>query len=187
MEFKNVERYLNSFGKFIIKQSRTNLTKAKKNVSKELYNSLRYTINVDKKDVTISFYMADYGTFVDKGVSGIKNIQEYRTYDGRIVESPFKYGKGTNPGGLRKGIRNWIKERGLKGRVDKNWKSAGNKGGQFITNKSLEFLIVRKIYTQGIKGISFFQRPMELGLKKFGKQILEAIGKDIRQTITNEF
>ena len=72
MEFKNVERYLNSFGKFIIKQSRTNLTKAKKNVSKELYNSLRYTINVDKKDFTISFYMADYGTFIDKGVSGNK-------------------------------------------------------------------------------------------------------------------
>ena len=40
MKTDNIERYLNSFGKYIVKQSRTNLTKGKKNVSKELYNSI---------------------------------------------------------------------------------------------------------------------------------------------------
>ena len=176
MEFKNVERYLNSFGKYIIKQSRTNLTKAKKNVSKELYNSLRYTINVDKKDFTISFYMADYGTFIDKGVSGNKKINNYRTYDGRSVESPFKYRSKMPPPGI---LEKWIKARGLKGR--------NSETGRFITNKSFAYLIARKIKRDGIKGISFFQRPLELGMKRYGKQILQAIGKDITETITNEF
>ena len=176
MEFKNVERYLNSFGKFIIKQSRTNLTKAKKNVSKELYNSLRYTINTNNKDVTISFFMADYGTFIDKGVSGNKKINNYRTYDGRSVESPFKYRSKMPPPGI---IEKWIQARGLKGR--------NNQTGRFITNKSFAYLIARKIKRDGIKGISFFQRPLELGMKRYGKQILQAIGKDITETITNEF
>ena len=38
MKTDNIERYLESFGKYIIKQSRTNLTKAKKNLTKDLYN-----------------------------------------------------------------------------------------------------------------------------------------------------
>ena len=31
MNTANIERYLNSFGKYIVKQARTNLTKGKKN------------------------------------------------------------------------------------------------------------------------------------------------------------
>ena len=38
--FDNIERYLESFGKYVVKQARTNLTKARKNVSKDLYNSI---------------------------------------------------------------------------------------------------------------------------------------------------
>ena len=41
---QNLERYLNSFGKYVIKQARTNLTKGKKNVNKKLYNSLKFKV-----------------------------------------------------------------------------------------------------------------------------------------------
>ena len=34
MKTQNIERYLNSFGKYIVQQSRTNLTKGKKNANK---------------------------------------------------------------------------------------------------------------------------------------------------------
>ena len=34
MKTENLERYLNSFGKYMVQQSRTNLTKGKKNVDK---------------------------------------------------------------------------------------------------------------------------------------------------------
>ena len=72
METDNIERYLNSFGKYVVKQSRTNLTKEKKNVNKDLYNSIKYKLKITNKGFSVDFYMLDYGTFVDKGVSGKK-------------------------------------------------------------------------------------------------------------------
>ena len=39
-----MQKDLNSFGKYVVQQSRSNLTKQKKNVSKELYNSIGYTL-----------------------------------------------------------------------------------------------------------------------------------------------
>ena len=44
MKTDNIERYLNSFGKYIVQQAKTNLSKGKKNVSKDLYNSIRYKL-----------------------------------------------------------------------------------------------------------------------------------------------
>ena len=41
---KNLQTELQSFGKYVVQQSRSNLTKQKHNVSKDLYNScLLYT------------------------------------------------------------------------------------------------------------------------------------------------
>ena len=166
-----LERYLNSFGKYIIKQSRSNLSRKKKNVSKELYNSLEFKVVKTTKGFTVQFFMADYGTFIDKGVSGTKKINEYNTYDGRRVESPYKYRSKRPP---MKVFDKWIIRRGIAPRDDK---------GKFISRKSLQYLIANKIYTQGIKGISFFQRSLQLGLKDFYNQVGNAIKKDIINTI----
>ena len=70
---KNVQEELNRFAKYVIKQSKSNLTRGKKNSSKKLYNSLDYDLNVSKNSFSLSFLMEDYGVFVDKGVSGVKN------------------------------------------------------------------------------------------------------------------
>ena len=166
-----LERYLNSFGKYIIKQSRSNLSRKKKNVSKELYNSLEFKVVKTTKGFSVQFFMADYGTFIDKGVSGTKKINEYNTYDGRRVESPYKYRSKRPP---MKVFDKWIIRRGIAPRDDK---------GKFISRKSLQYLIANKIYTQGIKGISFFQRSLQLGLKDFYNQVGNAIKKDIINTI----
>ena len=55
-----LERYLNSFGKYIIKQSRANLSRKKKNVSKELYNSLEFKVVKTTEGFSVQFFMADY-------------------------------------------------------------------------------------------------------------------------------
>ena len=115
--------------------------------------------------------MADYGTFIDKGVSGTKKINEYTTFDGRRVESPYKY-KGKRP--PMKVFDKWIIRRGIAPR---------DAEGRFVTRKSLQYLIANKIYTQGIQGISFFQRPLQLGLKDFVDQVGKAIKEDIINTI----
>ena len=57
MKTDNIERYLNSFGKYIVKQSRTNLTKGKKNASDTLYNSISFKVVADSKGFSVQFYI----------------------------------------------------------------------------------------------------------------------------------
>jgi len=183
MKTQNIERYLNSFGKYVVQQSRTNLTKGKKNVDKSLYNSINFKVTTDANGFSVKFYMNSYGTFVDKGVSGNEQNQSYKDYRGTEVSSPYKYKSKQPPSGI---IEKWIKKRGIRGRVNKNWKSAGNRGGQFIKDKAFAFLISRNIKAKGIKSTSFFQRPMQLGLKNFGKDLLKAIKEDVLKELNNE-
>ena len=173
MNTDNIERYLNSFGKYIVQQSRTNLTKGKKNVNKDLYNSIKFDIESDSDGFTVNFYMLDYGTFVDKGVSGNRKTQSFKNYEGKVIPSPYKYTTKQPPSGI---IEKWISARGIKGR---------NVKGQFtsITRKSLAYLIARKIKRDGIKGISFFQRPLQLAFRRFGKQLLSMVAKDVTNSI----
>tara|TARA_R110000744_G_scaffold86165_1_gene168389 strand:+ start:97 stop:618 length:522 start_codon:yes stop_codon:yes gene_type:complete len=164
----SIEKYLESFGKYVVQQARTNLTKGKKNVTNELYNSIKFTVTPNSEGYNVSFSMDSYGEFVDKGVSGNKKIQEFTTFDGRKIESPFKYRSKQPPANI---LSKWISMRGIKGR-DK-------KSGRYITNLSLAFLIGKKIKRDGIKSLSFFQRPLGLGLKRLPNDIMIAIKEDI--------
>ena len=176
----NVENYLNSLGKYVVKQSRTMLTKAKKNVNKDLYNSIEYKVVPDGDNFILQFYMLDYGQFVDKGVSGKKKIQEYTTWDKRKIASPFQFGTGSSLVGKAKGgmsgiMSKWVKKKGFQ------WKD--KQTGKFMSHKSMGYLIARSIYRDGIKSLSFFQRPLGLGLDKFPTDLLEAVKTDIIDTL----
>ena len=176
MKAKNLERYLESFGKYIVKQARTNLTKGKKNVSKDLYNSIKFEVETTANgDFTVQFMMDYYGQFVDKGVSGNKKKRTYKDWKGQTVSTPYKYTTKQPPSSV---LTKWIKRRGIKGRDSKT--------GRFITNKTLAFLIGRKIKRDGIKGISFFQRPLQLAMKKFPNDYAQALKKDIIETLNNK-
>ena len=171
MKTDNIEKYLNSFGKYIVKQSRTNLTKGKKNVSKELYNSISFKVVTDADGFSVQFYMADYGTFVDKGVSGNKQTRRYKDYTGKTVTSPYKYTTKQPPSKL---LDKWVVKRGIAPR---------DKKGRFVSRKSISFLIARSIKVKGIKSTSFFQRPMQLGLKNFSKDLLGNLKVDIMNSL----
>jgi len=163
------EEALEKYAKYVVQQSRSNLTKKGNKASGDLYKSLGFQVTDDN----ITFTGEEYGLYQDQGVRG-KNA-----YYSASANSPFRFGTGTGPeGGLRKGIAKWIKQKGIKGRVNKNWKSAGNKGGQFITDKSLTFLISRSIYDKGIRATLFFTKPFEAGLVKYGDEIAEAFIED---------
>jgi len=45
-------------------------------------------------------------------------------------------------------------------------------------------LISRKIKRDGIKSLSFFQKPLRLGMKQFGKDLLGAIKTDITDKLS---
>ena len=98
----NIEKVLNKFGKYVVQQARSNLSKKSKNVSKELYNSISYDLKVSESGASFSlaFKMADYGEFQDKGVKG-------KSSSAKAPNSPYRFGTGTGKkGGLRESIPN---------------------------------------------------------------------------------
>ena len=48
-----------------------------------------------------------------------------------------------------------------------------------MSRKSIKFLIARSIGKKGIQGISFFQKPLMLGMKQFRGKFLEGMKEDI--------
>ena len=70
MDYLELNKALNGFGKYVIQQSRSNLTKGKKNSTSDLYNSLKYDITEEQGNFLLDFLMEDYGDFVDQGVRG---------------------------------------------------------------------------------------------------------------------
>jgi hypothetical protein len=64
---ENTRLALNKFGKYLVAESRKNLTKKKKNVTGNLYQSLDYEITTGPNSLDFDFLMAEYGEWVDKG------------------------------------------------------------------------------------------------------------------------
>jgi hypothetical protein len=172
METTSLERYLNSFGKQVVNRAKSNLGKAKGGSTK-LATTIKFEVKPDADGFVVKFYMADYGTFLDKGVSGNKKKQSYKNYENQTESSPYSYTTKQPPPDI---LAKWISKKGLKGRDKKT--------GRFISHKSLAFIIGRKIKRDGIKSLSFFQKPLGLGMKQFGKDLLGAITTDITDSIT---
>jgi len=66
----NTQTALDKFSKGVVKQSRTRLTKGKKNVTKNLYNAIDYDLTVSPNSFSLKFYTGEYGVFQDEGVKG---------------------------------------------------------------------------------------------------------------------
>ena len=95
MQLKETQIALRAFGKYVVQQARTNLTKGgkygTKNVSKELYDSLGFTLEEVGAGFRLFFEMEDYGMFQDRGVKGVRG--------GKSL-SNFSYKQSSNLVGL---------------------------------------------------------------------------------------
>ena len=171
MKAESLERYLNSFGQQVVRDSKQLLKSAKGNTT--LGNSIKFKVVATDKGYDTMFFMEDYGTYLDKGVSGNKKPQSFIDYKGKTIKSSYSY---TTKGPPIDILSKWIKKKGIKGR-DK-------KSGRFISHLSLAFIIGRSIKRDGIKSLSFFQKPLGLGMKEFGKDLLGAIAEDITDSIS---
>ena len=166
---KEVQNELNKFAKYVIQQSRSNLTKGGKNVSKDLYNSLGYKLNETSKGATLGFEMDGYGNFVDKGVRG-------KSSSAKAPNSPYRYGTGSGKkGGLTKGINQWVKRRGIQFR--------DRKSGRYLSYKSTAFLIARSIYQKGVKPSLFFTKPFNAAFKRLPDELLKAYSVGLEKQI----
>ena len=171
MNTENLQRYLDSFGKQVLKDANGILKSQKGNTA--LSKSIRFKVEKDSQGFTTKFYMLDYGTFVDKGVSGNKIKRGYINTEGFAASTPYSYKSKQPPANI---LAKWVAKKGLKGRDKKT--------GRFISNMSLAFLIARKIKRDGIQGISFFQKPLGIRYGELKTELLNVLKLDIEMYIT---
>ena len=157
-----VKDVLNTFGKRVIKQSRTNLTKKKKNASKDLYNSLKYNLKVSQNKYELYFEMEDYGSFVDRGVKGAggvrKSTSKFKRTNNKgklwklkkVTNNDFKFGKS---GGISpKHFTKWAKSKGLS-----------------------PFAVAKSVYHTGLETTNFFTKPLENEFNKLPDDLLNGM------------
>jgi hypothetical protein len=162
MQLKETREELNKFGRYVVQQARTRLTKGNKNVSKKLYNSLNYSIVENNDSISVIFEMEDYGKFQDQGVSGTKT--KYKT--------PFSFKSKMPPA---KAFSQWVVRKGLEGVRDDR--------GRFIKRKSMQYLIARSVFKYGIKPSMFFTKPFQQAYKNLPKDLQEKFVTDLENII----
>jgi len=150
---------LTKFAKFVIQQSRSNLTKGKHNFDRTLYNSLNYQMSVGENSFTLIFDMEDYGMFQDQGVKGAggtrKSTSAFNRRDnkGKIWKqkapnSPFKFKDKKPPVSA---FKQWAESKGLN-----------------------PYAVRESVYRQGIPATKFFSTPFRLAFNKLPPEIAEA-------------
>jgi hypothetical protein len=162
---ENVQKELTRFGKYVVQQSRSNLSKKDKNVSSKLYNSIGYESKANPNSFEFSFSMLDYGNFQDKGVSG-----KEKRYD-----TPYAY---TNKRPPSQPLAEWAKKRNIRLRDDKGRFSKGN-------YKTIGIILANSIYKKGIKPSLFFTRPFNLAYAKLPDDLIKAYGDDLDNFLNN--
>ena len=165
-----VKRALEKFARNVVKVSRSNLTKGKKNFSKELYNSLGYDLRVHPKSFSLTFEMEEYGAYQDKGVRGIGGVRKTtskfnrRNNKGKMWRqkggnSPFSFKEGRKPS--VKHFKDWSIAKGLS-----------------------PYAVREAVYHQGIKPSLFFTKPFTKHFKHLPDGLVEAYGLTIENILT---
>ena len=153
------KKALSEFARRVVKESKQNLKDSGKSTSGKLEKSIGYDLGVSKNSFGLYFEMEDYGEFQDKGVNGF--LKKHG--------SPFSYTDKYPP---LKAFDKWIVRKGIAPR---------DKAGKFISRKSLQFLISRKIFFDGIKPSLFFTKPFEEAFKQLPEIVIEAFALDTEQ------
>jgi len=170
MQLKQTEAALEAFKRFVIQQSRSRLTKAGKNNTNELYNSLKGDVKVMPNSISVEFQMEDYGYYQDRAVKGFKSTYPEIAQYGTLAK--FGSGKGKKNGkGLSYNIKKWVEA--------KRFQFRDKKTGKFMSYQSTAYLISRSIWNKGIKPSLFFTKPFEQAYAKLPKELEKAYGLDV--------
>lgn len=161
-----VEDSLNDFGRYLVRESRKNLTRKGKKDTGGLYDSLKYEVKVSENSFEFSFLMSEHGKFQDKGVKGAVSSL-------KAPKSPYKFGSGKGKkGGLTNAIDKWVRRKRFQ---------FTNKKGKFLSYEQTAKLITRSIYLKGIEPTNFYSRPFELGFKRLPDELIESYSLDIEE------
>jgi hypothetical protein len=146
---ENTRLALDKFGKYLVTESRKNLTRKKKNVTGSLYKSLDYEVSVGPNSIAFDFLMNEYGEWVDKGRKAGKF-------------PPFK------------SILDWVKARRFQFR-----ELEGRNKGKFKSYEETARAVWFKIKNKGIDPTDFYSRPFNLGYSRLPQELQEAYALDV--------
>jgi hypothetical protein len=156
MQLENFKKALEDFRDKVVEESKKNLRKEGKGGG-QLENDLKGgEVKVTNRSLQFEIEMPYYGVFQDKGVSGIK--KKYNT--------PYSYKQKMPPPSK---LDKWTVRKGIAPRDEK---------GRFLSRKSLQFLIARSIFYNGIKPSLFFTKPFEKYAKGLPKELEQAFALD---------
>lgn len=180
MKQQFVNETLQKFAQNVVTQSRTNLTKQRKNVDKKLYNSLSYKLNVSPNSFSLDLMMEDYGKFQDKGVKGADPSKVSKNAKIRGQQAPnseYRFGSGSARGKWSQfvtSIADWAKKRNIRLRDEKGQYKKGD-------YKTIAQIIAGNIYNRGLKPSLFFTKPFEKHFQNLPDEIIEAYGLDAEE------
>jgi hypothetical protein len=164
---------LELFKQVVINQSRTMLTRKRKNVTRELFDSIKGDVDVMKNSMTVKFTMNDYAYYQDLGVHGAKTSYPLTRQYGSLAK--FGKTKTKQEGGLSDSIKEWVRKRRFQFRDKKT--------GRFMSYNSTAYLISRSIYNKGLKPSLFFTKPFQNAFKTLPQEVVDAYALDIESFI----
>ena len=175
MKTEKLKRYLEGFGSTVVKESK-GILKANKGDT-ALGKSIRVQVDQEENGYSVKFYMLDYGTYLDKGVSGNEETRSFTNYKLVNQVSPYQY---TTKGPPIDILSKWVEKKGLK---PKGWGKGRDKDtGRYISG--LAIYISHKIKVRGIPSISFFQKPLGSNYVKLKDKILKEFTEDVQVYLT---
>jgi hypothetical protein len=167
------QKIIEKFRNVVIQQARSNLSKQKKNDTKDLYNSLKGEIVTEKDFTIVGFTMLNYGMFQDQGVKGVdpsKVSPNSKIQGQQAPNSQFSFKTLPIP---YKPLIEWAKRKNIRLRDSKG----KFKKGSYTT---IGIIIARNIFYRGIKPSLFFTKPFESAYKKYiDTDLIKAFGQDI--------
>ena len=174
---EETRKALQDFAKAVIRESKRNLTRHKKNASKSLHKSLDYDLDVGKNSFSLSFLMEQYGVFVNEGVKGANPSKVSKNAKIRGQQAPnsrYRFGSGKvgNYNGFVNNIEKWVKGKNLRLRDEKG---RFKKGSQ----RTLSHIIAGNIYNRGIKPTLFFTKPFEKYYEQLPEELIYRFDLDI--------
>ena len=171
MKYEELQKVIDKYAKYVVQQSKSNLTKDKKGGG-PLYNSISYEVDIEQNIFLLDFLMETYGQFVDEGVQGANPSLVKGGYQ-KAPMSKFKYTTKMPPMQM---LADWAKKKNIRFRDSEGKYKKGS-------NISMGFALQRSIFAQGLKGNEFFTKPFNKGLLDLPDELLEAFALDIDNQI----
>ena len=178
ISFDEMDEATVEFAKKVVRQSKGRLTRGGTNATRELYNSIGFRWDANKK--LLQFVMSQHGAFIDRGVegSGRGNWKSSKTPARALRDSKgvvFKYRRGGPGKKFHREFVEWLMVKGIRLR---------NKKGQYLDRDTAAFLVRRNVGRFGIKPRKFFTDSFNGLYPKYVKNLPKTVGPDVQAMVT---